>query len=82
MERHINYPVQVICSCSTSGEFTPIRFRFESPSCELITIDILAVESRKSVHMNNAYEMTYVCKGKLNNLIKTFHLRYSITAHK
>lgn len=82
MGRVLNIPTQVICSCNTSGEFTPIRFRYETPSCELITVDVLSVDSRTYEGMGSAYEMNYVCRGKLNNMIKTYYLRYYIPTHR
>jgi hypothetical protein len=82
MERILNIPTQVICSCNTSGEFTPIRFRFETPTCELITIDVLSVDARRYNNMGTAYELNYICRGKLDNRIKTFHLRYYIPSHR
>ena len=83
MEQILNIPAQVICSCNISGEFTPIRFRYETPACELITINVLSVDSRKHQHMRNTHEMTYVCRGQIDtNIIKTFRLRYHIASHR
>jgi hypothetical protein len=82
MERILNIPTQMICSCNTSGEFTPIRFRYETPTCELITVDVLSVDARKYNNMGTAYELNYICRGRENDRVKSFHLRYYIPSHR
>lgn len=44
---NVNLPIQIICCCSTLGEFTPLRFRFETEEHELITVQIESVLAHK-----------------------------------
>ena len=82
MAQILNIPAQVICSCNTSGVFTPIRFRYETPSCELITVDVLSVDSRSESGSFTSYEMRYVCRGMVQGRMHTFYLRYYIPDHR
>ena len=76
----------MIASCSTIGEFTPIRFRYETPACELVTVNVLSVENRKHTHTRANHEMLYVCRGaidndEISNRSFSFHLRYYVPGH-
>ena len=80
-----NTPIQMIASCSTVGEFTPIRFRYETPDCSLVTVNILSVENRKHTHTRANHEMIYVCRGIIDgdecNIARSFCLRYYVPNH-
>lgn len=79
----INTPIQMIASCSISGEFTPIRFRYETPACDLVTVNVVSVENRKHKFTNANHEMTYVCRGSIDGVgTLSFHLRYYVPHHK
>ena len=82
----INQPIQMIASCSISGEFTPIRFRYENLNCELTTVNVLSVDNRKHKHFRTNNEMSYVCRGTIDgddveNRCYSYTLRYYIPTH-
>lgn len=82
MQKPLNKPIQVISSCSTTGEFTPIRIRFEADNCELVTVDIIDVLKRDSrTGPQFSQFLHYVCRGIVYDRIRTFILCYKISTH-
>ncbi len=75
-------PVQLISSCSTLGELTPIRFRYEDPEHVRHTVSVLEVLSRRDTTIAGIPEMTYVCHGEFEQTRHLFQLRYHIPSHK
>ena len=82
MERLLNIPVQMIASCNTKGDFTPLRFRFENKDCVLITVDVGSVLSRNPGSPDNRREILYRCRAPFAGRLHTFDLRYVIQDHK
>lgn len=81
MDRILNIPVQMIASCTTSGEFTPLRFRFENRDCTIITVNVDSVVSHsKEVH--NSREIVYTCRAPFAGRMHIIDLRYVIQEHK
>jgi hypothetical protein len=83
MKQTVNIPVQLISSCSTLGEFTPLRFRYTFPEThELITVDIQEILSKKENIFIGLHEILYTCSATIQGIEKIFTLRYSILAHQ
>lgn len=83
MVQIVNIPIQLISSCSTLGEFTPLRFRYVVPeSHDIMTIKIDEVISQKENHFNGAKEFLFTCSACFQNEKKLFDLRYSVITHK
>lgn len=82
MEQILNKPIQVFATCSTKGEFTPIRFRFEANNCEIVTVDVevLSKDGRTGIQYNKF--MHYACRGEIYGRIRTFILCYIISEHR
>jgi hypothetical protein len=83
MKQTVNIPVQLISSCSTLGEFIPLRFRYVVPNThELITVDIDEILSKKENTFSGLHEFIYICSAAIRGEHKFFSLRYSIITHR
>lgn len=82
MEQVVNIPIQMISVCSTVGELTPMRFRFENEEHVLETVNVDNVHSHKDISFNGIREIQYVCSACLNNMERIFILKYNIESHK
>lgn len=77
-----NIPVQLISSCSTLGDLTPLRFRYENEEHSLSTVNIDAVLSIKENQYNGIHEIIYTCQAALNGTVHLFELKYNVSSHK
>ena len=82
MEQVVNIPIQMISVCSTVGDLTPMRFRFENSDHQLETIQVESVHAHKVTTYNGIREIQYVCSAYVNDLLKLFVLKYNIESHK
>ncbi len=82
MHTTLNLPVQLIASCSTLGDFTPLRFRYENAEHRLITVSIDDILSTKEIHYNGMDEIIYTCYGTLEQESRLFTLKYNIRSHR
>lgn len=82
METTINVPVQMISVCSTVGDLTPMRFRYEDEDHSIQTITIESVLGRKEVTFNGIREIQYTCKASILGISRVFILKYSISNTK
>lgn len=82
MRKTVNLPIQLISSCSTLGDITPIRFRYEDESHKLETVNIEEIINRKVSKINGIEEIIYTCKASLSGTITFFDLKYIISSHK
>lgn len=82
MERTMNIPIQMISSCSTQGDFTPIRFRFKDSDEQLITVNVDAVLSHSQSLLNGSTEIVYTCQATIANINTLFLLKYNVNSHK
>ena len=78
----INIPIQLISSCSTLGELTPLRFRYENEEHILSTIDIDNVLSIKEKQYNGISEIVYTCQAVFGNDVHLFELSYTVNTHR
>ncbi len=49
MEQNLNYPIQRVCAFSTQGDIKPLRFKYEDPEHQIITVDVDNVIARKEM---------------------------------
>ena len=82
MEHVVNIPIQMIASCTTTGEFMPIRFRYEAADCELVTVHIDQVLNQDGRAFGNMREMIYSCRATMFGQCRTFQVRYLIHEHR
>lgn len=82
MEKVVNIPIQMISVCSTVGDLTPMRFRFENEEHEVETVNVNEVHSHKDINFNGIHEIQYVCSAIVNELERIFILKYNVKSHK
>jgi len=78
MEQYVNVPVQMISVCSTVGNLTPMRFRFENEDHTLETITVDSVLGHKETNFNGIREIQYTCRATIHNTCRIFILKYSV----
>ena len=82
MEHTFNIPIQMISVCSTMGDFTPMRFRFESEEHTVETVKIDQILAHKDTTFNGIKEIQYTCQAIIGNEIRLFIIIYNISSHK
>jgi len=82
MEKTINIPIQLISSCSTMGNITPIRFRMEHEDHSLETVNIDGIISHKDVNYNGIKEIQFTCRANIERDMRIFIICYNINSHK
>lgn len=82
MEQVLNIPIQMISCCSTAGNITPMRFRFENPDHTMETVNVDSVLAHKDVSYNGINEMVFTCQATINGIARLFTLKYNIRSHK
>lgn len=75
----IDMPVQMISCTDTNGKITPMRFRFQDRTGELVTVTIDKVLSDDQ--NQNRTGINFSCAASICGIQKTFRLRYSYFAH-
>lgn len=78
----INLPIQMIASCSTQGEFTPLRFRYEDEEHNLVTVQIAAVLTHRVDRYNGIQEIVYTCRANLFGESRMFDIKYNVLTHR
>lgn len=78
----LNIPIQLISSCSTMGDFTPLKFRFEDETHNVITVDISDILSAREQKINGIHELIYTCCAYINGASQLFELKYNVNTHK
>ena len=76
------YPIQLISVTSTLGDITPMRFRYESPEHELITVKVDEVHARKEMSIGMGGSIIYTCASEIDGQMILYELRYEIGSHK
>ena len=82
MEQTVNIPIQMFSICSTVGDITPVRFRFESEEHLIETIHIDNILSLKESGYNGIRELHYTCEAVIYGDAKYFIITYNIATHK
>lgn len=78
----LNIPIQLISSCSTLGNFTPLKFRFEDNAHNLITINISDILSTRERKFNGVHDLIYTCQSNTSEVTQLFELKYNVNTHK
>jgi len=82
MVQTINIPVQMISCCSTLGDFTPMKFRYENDMHEILTVMVSDILSRKETSLSGNKEIHFTCSAEIENQSKMFILVYNINSHR
>lgn len=82
MEQTVNIPIQMISVCSTVGDITPMRFRYEDEDHSIETVSIDSVLAHKDTAYNGIREIQYTCRAKIGGLFRYFLITYNINSHK
>lgn len=77
---YVNIPVQMISCTDTTGKITPLRFRFQDKTGELITVTIDKVLSENQ--NKSQVGITFLCTAVIYGTAKTFALWYSYSTHE
>ena len=80
MEQKV-YPVDVISTCSASGEIRPLRLRMEDEQHQLLRIDIEEVISSKEIQYVGIEATVYLCRATVREKKWLFELKYTIRSH-
>jgi len=78
----MNLPIQLISSCSTQGNFIPIRFRYEDEEHGIITVQIDELINSKENNFNGIREIIYTCRAEIHGTMRIFDLRYNVSSHR
>ncbi len=78
----LNIPIQLISACSTLGDFTPLRFRYEDSVHQIHTIHIEQIHSTKFCKIAGIDSISYTCSAIIDHVSTLFILRYYIESHK
>lgn len=79
--RDFNIPIQAITVCSTLGDFTPLRFRYEDSSHCLQTVRISRVIAEKSTIYGGVNCLQYTCAAEMDGQEHLFLLKYNVLSH-
>ncbi len=82
MRQTLNIPVQLISSCSTLGDFRPLRFRYEDENHALHTVEVEDVLASKLSKVAGTECLIYTCTAHVNDCLKIFTLKYYVRSHK
>jgi len=77
-----NIPVQVITVVDTTGDMTPLRFRYEAEDHSLQTVNIEKTISRQDCNYVGQQCVKYVCKAVKDEREVLFEMKYLIASHK
>ena len=78
-----NIPIQVGCAVDTTGDITPLWFRYEDPEdYKLCTVKILNVLSHKEINPVGFKIIQFICTALIDESKRLFELRYSVGTHK
>jgi len=75
-------PVEMISICSTDGQLMPVRFRFESESHEICTVQISEVVCVKQTNYVGIEALLYVCKAQMEHAERLLELKYTVRTHR
>ena len=76
-----NLPIQLIASCSTLGDFTPLRFRYEDPEHRIQTVNIDRVLAEKTTVCGGVHCIQYTCAAAADGRERLFLIKYDVLRH-
>ncbi|MDD6346969.1 MAG: hypothetical protein PUA52_03015 [Lachnospiraceae bacterium] len=77
----INVPIQAISVCSTIGDMTPLRFRYEDDRHQLQTVCISRVIAVKPTVLAGINCLEYTCAADCGGIEKLCILKYNVLNH-
>lgn len=78
----VNIPIQMLLVSDTTGNITPIRFRFQTDESLIETIDIQKVVSRDEKNYVGIREKQFVCIACISNTQHILELRLNLESQK
>ncbi len=82
MERKFNIPIQLFCVVSTMGDLTPVRFKYETPEHQIITVPVLEILAQKETRLAGTRELVYTCAADIEGTRQLFYLTYNVNLHR
>ena len=82
MNPSMDYPIQMICAVSTSGNITPMRFRYEDTEHKLFTVNIDEVLAHNEIQIAGATYIIFTCSAVIDNQKTLFKIKYTIPSHQ
>ena len=82
MEQNLNYPIQMVCAFSTQGDIKPLRFKYEDPEHQIITVDVDNILARKEMSIGYGGSLIFTCESEIDDVKRMYELRYEIGTHK
>ncbi len=78
----MNIPIQMICGMDTTGNITPIRFRFQTDEDMIETIHIQTVVSRDEKNYVGIREKQFICTALISGRRRIMEIRYNVESQK
>lgn len=82
MAQTVNVPIQMISCCSTVGDFTPMRFRYEDEEHQIISVSVDEILARKETSFAGNKEIQFTCSAIMKDIKRLFILVYNINTHR
>lgn len=82
MEQKVNYPIQMFFVTSTQGDITPLKFKYEDPEHQVITVSVDEVLAHKEMTIGPGGSVVFTCSSELDGQKVMYELRYEIGTHK
>ena len=82
MQQNLNYPVQMFCVMSTQGDVRPVKFKYEDPEHQIITVYVNEIHSHKEMTIGKGGSILFICGSELNEQNILYELRYEVGTHK
>jgi len=79
--KDFNIPIQAITVCSTVGDFTPLRFRYEDSEHQLQSVKISRVIASKATVYGGINCLQYTCAAEMEGQEHFFILKYNVLTH-
>ncbi len=76
-----NVPIQAITVCSTTGDLTPLRFRYEDVEHQIRAVSVDKVLARKPTTFSGIPCIQYTCSSVSEGSEHLFLLKYNIMQH-
>jgi hypothetical protein len=76
-----NVPIQAITVCSTLGDFTPLRFRYENEAHQIESVTVKKVLASKATIYAGVNCLQYTCSAEISGREHIFILKYNVLSH-
>ena len=78
----LNRPVEMIATCSPTGDLSPARFRVEGADGERITVRIRKIRAAEEIDYRGVEGYRFSCLAVIGGRLRAFELRYSVRDHR